>query len=109
MGIGCVIVGNRGIKLVSSSKVAKKFFSNPKYNDICTGDLSAKAAKKYIDLFGDYGKKVKLPESDTFVYCNCHGAVQVANSTTEKNVLWAQKRLRHPIFNYIKVRLFGLK
>ncbi len=100
-GIGCMQIGEK-VKLLRSSKLEKIMFSNPKLVDTFEESLSSKQAQDFLSAFGKYAKKVVLDPTHLYRYDNAHGAAQLLDITTKKNVIQGVKSLKHPIGTLVK-------
>ena len=104
IGIGGVLKGNK-MKLANTSGLDKAFFSNPEMTDTFM-EIKGEDIKGFLAQFGKYTEDIKPDISHVYSYKNAHGAAQIADKTTQENLIKIVRLLKHPIKNLLEYNFF---
>lgn len=103
--IGGVLINDSKAKLVSSAKLAKTLFSDPKMTDTMKEFATGTEAQTCLKQFGSLTKSIKLNPKHAYKYINAHGAAQLFDVTAQKNVVTAVKKLKKPITTLVRTNI----
>ena len=100
-GIGLVQIGEK-VKYASSAKLGKLMFSNPKYKDVITGNITSQKAQGCLSTFGKYARKIELDPTHLYKYSNGHGKAQLFDLTANANVIKGIEKISKPVRAILK-------